>query len=949
MPSVSFCKTLLALAVTGAATPALAISLSLTNLGIELNEDSFNESVEVIGAFTSSNSDQDAIELNSIEIDGDLTLNATIDAYGDNAGGLGLGLTNDATPVPYISGSLINKGSISVTGGGAAAILIDPAIIDGDLINQGTLSAKGGLFEGEGVRALELSGMSRVQGNLINNSTGNILAQGARATGFQVADGAIGGSLINAGKISVEGISARGIHLYDSLFNALNNNTIGFSANQLDYFANADGALIEARGDDAIGILIEGADLDGKLFNNGEIKVNGSGSTAIWITSFSETSPNHDPETTYGRDPVFGPGPLPLFPWAYYTWLNGIENHGHIIARGEGAKGLLLDGLEFGDFESQAPHVFNTGSIVAQGTAIQVGTFRVEGEGADYPLRIRNSGSIVSQGNAIDASQASGPVYLTATGGSITGNLIDLSNIEIYGNVTFTGSDSEDAHIRMKDMAHSGWIDVGSTSDKRAGHFELGLPHTRLDGNIYVAGNSSLGLNLSRTTDPSKAILDVAGTAEFAQGALIKLAAQGSDFGAQAKEYKLIKAGALEHNGLSVTSSSAFLNVDSFVAQGNEVTAKVSTKSSVQVAEAIRQTGATGNAQVATASFVTGMNQLALSNPNDPVLQAFIAAGNDPVKLAKLAEQLQPQNTAGAAQAAAGSQNKVAGATGARSSSTRGMASGDAFKETGVWLQGLHSEANQDLRDGVAGYTARTDGVIVGADGKINDRTTLGVAYSYLDSRVNGDTGNTTQVDSHAITLYGGYSEGNVFVDASVTAGFNDNASKRQIATTVAKGNYDTNLLGLNLMAGYAYPLSSALLVEPRLAARFSQIKIHGYSESGSSAALKVDGQTHEVAELGAGVRLAGNMDAGQGTLVPEIRLMAYHDFGADKSESTSSFVLGGTPFATSGARPARDSYEVGIGADYSLGALTVGASYDRLEKSGYASDTFTAKVRYNF
>ncbi|QLC73130.1 autotransporter outer membrane beta-barrel domain-containing protein [Pseudomonas sp. LPB0260] len=853
MPSVSFCKTLLALAVTGAVTPALAISLSLTNLGIELNEDSFNESVEVIGAFTSSNSDQDAIELNSIDIDGDLILNATIDAYGDNAGGLGLGLTNDATPVPYISGSLINKGSISVTGGGAAAMLLDPANIEGNLVNQGILSATGGVHWGEGVRALEFSGMSQISGNLINTASGKILAEGQKAKGM----------------------------------------------------------------------LLMGSDLEGKLINHGLIQAIGEDARAIDVTA------------TESATLV-----MPFF-------MGEIENSGRIIALGKNSIGLLLDGMTYDSNEQT--HVSNTGSIEGQGAAIQIGTFSIEGGTARSPLRIANSGVMSSQSRAIDASEASGPVYLTATGGSITGNLIDLSNIEIYGNVTFTGSDSEDAHIRMKDMAHSGWIDVGSTSDKRVGHFELGLPHTRLDGNIYVAGNSSLGLNLSRTTDPSKAILDVAGTAEFAQGALIKLAAQGSDFSAQAKEYKLIKAGALEHNGLSVTSSSAFLNVDSFVAQGNEVTAKVSTKSSVQVAEAIRQTGATGNAQVATASFVTGMNQLALSNPNDPVLQAFIAAGNDPVKLAKLAEQLQPQNTAGAVQAAAGSQNKVAGATGARSSSTRGMASGDAFKETGVWLQGLHSEANQDLRDGVAGYTARTDGVIVGADGKIDDRTTLGVAYSYLDSRVNGDNGNTTQVDSHAITLYGGYSEGNVFVDASVTAGFNDNASKRQIATTVAKGNYDTNLLGLNLMAGYAYPLSSALLVEPRLAARFSQIKIDGYSESGSSAALKVDGQTHEAAELGAGVRLAGNMDAGQGTLVPEIRLMAYHDFGADKSESTSSFVLGGTPFSTSGARPARDSYEVGIGADYSLGALTVGASYDRLEKSDYASDTFTAKVRYNF
>ncbi len=76
---------------------------------------------------------------------------------------------------------------------------------------------------------------------------------------------------------------------------------------------------------------------------------------------------------------------------------------------------------------------------------------------------------------------------------------------------------------------------------------------------------------------------------------------------------------------------------------------------------------------------------------------------------------------------------------------------------------------------------------------------------------------------------------------------------------------------------------------------------------------------------------------------------MAYHDFAADQARSTSSYVLGGTPFVTSGAKPSRDSYEAGIGLNYRIGALTLGGSYDRIGKSDFDADVFQAKVRYDF
>ncbi|MBU0902947.1 MAG: autotransporter domain-containing protein [Gammaproteobacteria bacterium] len=866
MSTASFRKTLLALAVT-AAMPAYAQTLVLTNEGIEITNAAYSETVEITGSFTGNNlpEDSDAIYINTAAFEQDLVLNANIEANGTDISGVDFLIDGPLNSENRIQGNLINKGNISLTGQAGSALLIDTfTTIEGDLRNEGTLSVKSEPYlepaEGNGdsdeidtANPLDFGDSAVILGNLINASTGRIIAEGR----------------------------------------------------------------------DAIGINLEGGRIEGKLINNGLIQVTGAGATAIDATSN---------ENGYSSDRVD---------------LGGIENNGSIIAQGDDAVGLMLDGVSFA---SSAAQVINTGLIEATDAAIEIGGFDIDGQNDPFPLRIRNSGTITSQDEAIDASEATGPVYLDWEAGTITGNLIDLSNIEVLGNVTFNGTDAtaDGANIRMK---NNGWIDVGSVSDQVVGHLELGQTHTSIDGNIYIAGNSSLGMSLSNATDPSKAILNVSGIAEFGNGAQIKLAAKNSDFSAEGSSYKLIEAGTIENSGLNVVSSSSLLNVDTFAVEGNQVVAKVTAKGSDEVGQVIGNTGGSSNAQAAGGAFSqVVINQLAQSNPNDPVRLAYIAASESPAALAKLAEQLAPESNGGATQAATSGQTLISNVTGSRTSSARqGLSSGDAFTETGVWVQALYSDANQDLRDGVTGYNAYSRGIAVGADGKLNEQVTLGLAYSFLNTDVNSDNGNTTEVDSHAFTLYGGFEQGNYFIDGSLTYGINDNASQRHIAGTTAKGDYDSNLLGVNLVGGYSYHISNELLIEPRLAARYSLVDIDGFTEKGSSAALKVKDQRYEVLDLGAGVRVAANYPLGQGTIEPQAKLMAYHDFAADQASSTSTFVLGGTPFATSGAKPARNSYEAGVGVDYRLGAMTVGASYDYLGKSDFNADTFTAKVRYDF
>ncbi|MGV2834756.1 autotransporter outer membrane beta-barrel domain-containing protein, partial [Pseudomonas shirazensis] len=397
MAPVIFRKTLLALAITSSALPAFAVPLAnqvvnLTNAGFKSEHQTHYGNLEFTGSYTGG-SDEDAIELNGSTITGDLILNSTIDSSGDFAGGVDMDSWEDGLSWARndIAGDVINKGSISATGGGANALMIDPARIGGSLINQGLLSAIGEpLTDGGGTdvaRALDFSGTSLIEGDLINADSGRIVASGE---------------------------SARGINL-------------------------------------------EGGTINGKVINYGSIVVSGEGATAI------------DATTSNRGDMVD---------------LAGIENHGTIIATGNDANGIMLDGASLST--ADGVHLLNTGTIIAEDAAITIGNVDFDGPGLQPQyqlhgdLNIFNSGTIISQDEAIDASEANRPVELILRKGSvIVGNLIDLSNIEVEADTSFTGTDSaaDGSNIRLKD---NGWIDVGSVSGGNSATLALQSAHTTI-------------------------------------------------------------------------------------------------------------------------------------------------------------------------------------------------------------------------------------------------------------------------------------------------------------------------------------------------------------------------------------------------------------------------------------------------------------------------------------
>ena len=705
--------------------------------------------------------------------------------------------------------------------------------------------------------------------------------------GVELIDVTVLGNLTNSGAINLSAASATDIPSAISL--TLDSSIGGNLVNQ---------GSINVTGEGAMGLDLYLAKIAGDVINSGSIAVTGQNANGMMITSTQSS----------------------------------IINSGTITARGADSAGIEVENAVFSG--SITPpyksNINNSGTISADGIGIHL----VNLSGSNLFSITQTAGLLEGGTAAILAEDSNAQSYFYWSGGQVKGDLLGLSGVLVKGDVAFDGS-----------TIRAGYVDIDG------GTLTLLAPHTTLDGDLDLDSDTArLRLLLDNTTLPDSPILKVTGNTYFSAGSQIELQARSDDFRtpAQGTRYTLLNSGTWEEaQNLSVVSSSALLEVKNFGIEGQDMKALVATRSDEAIEQNLLGARASRNAVNAIQPFKnTVMGQLSES---DPVFQAFANASSD-AQLASLAETLTPDVSRGVINAATSSQTLVGNAVTRRSSNARnGLSSGEGLSGTGVWVQALSSDADQDRRHGIDGYDANTNGIAVGADGKLDPDTTVGLAYSYLTSDVKSDRGNKTDVSGHALTLYGNWTLDNYFVDASVMYGWNDNESKRYIAGSRAKADYDSEIFGVNALAGYTFQLDRQVVLEPQIGARYANVSIDSYREKGSSAALNVGSQRYEIGEMGLGARLAAAFDLGVGSLEPEAKLMAWHDFIGDKAGTTSTFVLGGTPFTTRGATPARDSYELGLGATYRVGAWSVGGSYNYLTSSGFDADTFTANVRYDF
>ncbi len=555
---------------------------------------------------------------------------------------------------------------------------------------------------------------------------------------------------------------------------------------------------------------------------------------------------------------------------------------------------------------------------------------------------ILNRGAIYGEYSLANTSENSIDVDNT---GLLFGKIQGKFDLENYDRSQIPDEDYEDAGL---DRFPTGRIVVSSGSN--------------IDGTLtYHGSDGELWFNLNPSTDDLTApVLSVSGKADFSEGANFHVTGDYRLFGAQSYDYTLIEAGELVADAATIDLSSVE-TIKILSSELNDTRYKVTVKRSATTGEQAGEGGATDQEQL----NISRLEAIALDALNNgsadqkqkaQELLSLVSTLPTNADIARIAEEFLPDINGNAVASgdlslASSTENILKRSKQLRDSGQTGINTGDKLARHGIWMMAVNQDAEQDSNQGVGGYDADGKGFSLGYDVQFNDDWTIGTAVTYanMDVETKGSS-DKTSTDTYQLSLYSSWEKDDYFVDSSLNIGRNKNDSQRIISSTIAKADYDSDLLGLNIIAGKAFEVSG-LTLTPKAAVAYNQIQVDGYTEQGSVAGLSVKEQSYESVEVGLGASIKKSFEVGSGILTPEVNVMAYRDLSKDPIKVTYSYGFApDTVLSADGQDANSERYQVGLSAVYDINdTFSITASYDVSLQPGFQSNTASVVARYEF
>lgn len=340
---------------------------------------------------------------------------------------------------------------------------------------------------------------------------------------------------------------------------------------------------------------------------------------------------------------------------------------------------------------------------------------------------------------------------------------------------------------------------------------------------------------------------------------------------------------------------------------------------------------------------------------NSNLLNLFSSqVGNQAISNA--ASQTLPLLTAGTTAATRGAMLGINRIIQAKTDSNTGRASGDGFVGNNtLWMRPFASRADQDDHDGIAGYKAKTYGIVIGTDGNVSRALNIGAAFAYAKSDINGLSSiapHNADVDIYQLIGYGSYAlDARTAIDFQLDYGRNTNDGRRQIAftSTVASSHYTTNTAHAGISLGRSYGLGADTTLTPSARIDYTWIKDEAYSETGADLLnLNVNSRSTEALVLGLDSKLTHQLND-QTTLVANLGVG--YDTINKQNAITSAFA--GAPssaFVTYGMKLDPWLARGGFGAMYKLkNGFEITGRYDFEYRESFLNQTASANLRWAF
>jgi outer membrane autotransporter protein len=254
-----------------------------------------------------------------------------------------------------------------------------------------------------------------------------------------------------------------------------------------------------------------------------------------------------------------------------------------------------------------------------------------------------------------------------------------------------------------------------------------------------------------------------------------------------------------------------------------------------------------------------------------------------------------------------------------------------------AWAQGFGGAGSIDGNPGTG--ASRVDfnsaGGALGVDMQVTPNLIAGVTMGTTSAGFGlTDIASSGTARSILLGIYGGYTQGPLYVDAALAYGYNSFNTTRAINTgamsEVAYGAFDGHQYGGRVEGGWRFAIDQHTLT-PFAGMTVQALSQSGYSETSRDTTtgapgvlgVTVQGQTTTSVRSVLGLQFETAIGAADSAVLkPRLRLGWGHEFNTNRSATVALSLLPGAPFQVTGAQPYTDSMVVGAGLELELGRM---------------------------
>jgi autotransporter-associated beta strand protein len=575
-------------------------------------------------------------------------------------------------------------------------------------------------------------------------------------------------------------------------------------------------------------------------------------------------------------------------------------------------------------------------------------------------------GITISNGSTIDTqghTNAFSGVISGSGGLTLVGGITTLSGVSSYTGTTHVTNAGQlaltnGAALNNSEVAIDSLAEFRADNTTVGGLSNAGNTTVSAGSTLTVAGNlTNTGtLNTSVASTSSYGKINVSGTADL--GGTLNVNVLGSPTLSGSLASVIHAGGGITGTFAQVTDNSVLFDFTP-VYSGTDVDLTITTPGSGVPATAPDTTVETivnsyhNNPAVGAAR---ALDAIFASDPNGSLAAVFVPVSSTEAQVNHAVTQTLPLLTGASLITTQDALLGINHVIRSRQDGLRGASSGDGFlAEPNLWVKPFGSRANQDDRNGVAGFDAHIYGLAVGVDGELNDRSRVGIAFAYANANVDGNSSVAPQRLDANIYLLSGYGSYNFGSDTELSyqldIGKNQNHGVRKMSdfAVEANSNYDSIDAHAGLGLSRTFAINKGLSLTPALHADYTWIRDDSYLETGAGVLdLDVDRRSARQFIPAVDSTLEYRFD---NHLAAAVNLGVGYDTLAKRVSITSTYAgAPGVAFDTQGIEPGKLLYRGGVGLNYeATDTLDVSVRYDAEIRTGFDNQTASVKARWKF